>query len=140
RNVGQVIDQEKRYDIISVGNTDTYVIDVTAPSISWQVQPAPLVKDSFAVRPITNEAGTLKAIYFDTIIDATLCWTLNSDHMNFDTSEASCPAVFASLSDGTHKFIAVFSDANGNRSESTSNNFILDRTGPSITVKPESVG
>ena len=140
REVGTVNDVEGRYDIQAFGATDVYTEDITAPSISWQVQPAPLVKDTFAVRPITSEVGTLKAIYFDTISPETLCWTLNSNHKNFDTSQASCPAVFAGLADGTHKFVAVFSDANGNRTESTSNSFVLDRTGPTVTVQPSSIG
>ena len=141
RAIAQVVDTDERYDVVAIGASDLYVFDVTGPSITWQLQPAPLVKDQFAVRPITSgETITTKSVYIDSVSVANLCWTLTSDHLNFDTSNDSCPILAASLASGTHKFIAVFVDKNGNSTTSSSDTFVIDRTGPTITVKPGSLG
>jgi len=140
RAVGQVVDVDNRYDIIAQGASDVYILDKVGPTISWQLQPAPVVKDTFHVRPITDEEGTTKSVYIDVVDPAHLCWTLTSSHMNFDTTNNSCAALSASLTDGTHKFIAVFSDAAGNSTTSESNSFVVDRTGPTITAQASSIG
>ena len=136
-----IVDTDDRYDVISNGLSDVYVFDVIGPSISWQVQPAPVVGETFHVRPITSgENITTKSVYIDSTDPANLCWTLTSNHLNFDTSNESCPMLAASLTNGTHKFVAVFADVNGNKTISDSNSFTVDRSGPTITVKPESNG
>ncbi len=120
----------------------TFTIDNTAPNISWQLQPKAIYGngDDFHVRPITSEVGTVKSIYFNTTDSSNLIRTEDSDQKNFDTKNTHNQALWDSLPEGTHKFIAVFEDYAGNTTTSESNSFIIDRTGPTITVKPESVG
>ncbi len=114
----------------------TFLVDTTAPQISWQLQPnAIYTKDSsFAVRPITNEVGTTKSIYFDSVSPSNLIWTLTSDHKNFDTSDKSNEALWNSLPNGVHTFVAVFTDAAGNTTTSTSEPFVIDRQAPTVKV------
>ena len=119
-------------------------VDTQAPSIMWQVQPKSHYGQGagFAVRPITltNEVTTLKEVYIDTVVEGKLVWRLDSDHRNFDTSNENNQALWDSLANGTHKFIAVFTDKAGNSTTSSSDTFIVDRTAPTVTVKPASLG
>lgn len=108
------------------------IIDKTAPNISWQKQPDAIygAGAGFHVRPITSEVGTTKSVYIDSITPENLVWTLTSDHKNFDTQNTKNQALWDKLSDGEHKFIAVFKDAAGNETQSSSNVFVVDRTAP----------
>jgi len=112
--------------------TVTFTIDSTAPSISWQVQPKTIygIGQGFNIRPITSEIGTLKSVYIDSVSSVNLVRTLTSDHKNFDTSNANNQTLWDSLSDGIHKFIAVFEDYAGNVTTSESNSFTIDRVAP----------
>ena len=125
-------------------NIQAVTIDSEAPSIFWQVQPKSHYGQGagFAVRPITltNEVSTLKSVYIDSVTDSKLVWSLNSDHRNFDTSNANNQPLWDSLANGTHKFIAVFRDKAGNSTTSSSDSFIIDRTSPTVNVKPASLG
>ena len=125
------------------------ICDTVAPDISWQLQPNAIygAGQGFHVRPITSEVGTIKSIYFDSVSPANLIWTLDSNHKNFDTTNASNQALWDGLADGTHKFVAVFEDYAGNSTTSSSNNFVIDRTAPTAYIKgnanaytPASVG
>jgi len=131
------------YAVDRAGNQSAVIsfgYDKTAPGISWQVQPASFVSNQFHVRPITTEVGTVKSVYIDTVSSATLCRTLTSDHKNFDTQNSHCQALLDSLSEGTHKFIAVFTDYAGNTTTSESNSFVIDRTAPEVAVKSGYIG
>jgi hypothetical protein len=112
--------------------TVTFTIDSTAPSISWQLQPKNIygIGQGFNIRPITSEVGTIKSVYIDSVNSANLVRTLASDHKNFDTSNAHNQTLWDSLSDGIHKFIAVFEDYAGNVTTSESSSFTIDRTAP----------
>lgn len=116
-----------------------FTVDNTAPTISWQKQPLPIygIGAGFHVRPITNEVGTTESVYIDSISEDNLVRTLNSDHKNFDTTNTQNQALWDSLSDGVHKFIAVFEDNAGNVTTSESNSFIIDRTAPAAPSKLE---
>lgn len=123
-------------------NRQIFVIDSTAPNISWQLQPQAVYgsSDGFHVRPITSEVGTVKSVYIDTADSANLCYTKTSDHKNMDTKNTNCQTLWDSLPEGEHKFVAVFTDYAGNTSTSESNSFIIDRTPPTITVKDGFIG
>lgn len=112
--------------------TVTFTIDSTAPSVSWQLQPKTIygIGQGFNIRPITSEVGTIKSVYIDSVNSANLVRTLASDHKNFDTSNAHNQTLWDSLSDGIHKFIAVFEDYAGNVTTSESSSFTIDRTAP----------
>lgn len=126
------------YHILNIFNPVKYsfTVDVTAPNISWQVQPEEYYKlnDGFHVRPITNEIGATKAIYLDEVKLENLIRELTSDHKNFDTTNSHKQALWDGLSDGEHKFIAVFTDKAGNTTISESKTFNIDRTAPVVKV------
>lgn len=126
------------YHILNIFNPVKYsfTVDVTAPNISWQVQPEEYYKlnDGFHVRPITNEIGATKAIYLDEVKPENLIRELTSDHKNFDTTNSHNQALWDGLSDGEHKFIAVFTDKAGNTTISESKTFNIDRTAPVVKV------
>lgn len=112
----------------------TFAVDLTGPKVTWQLQPLAFyaIGDGYHVRPITDEVGTLKAVYVDAVAPENLVWSLNSDHKNFDTSNGSNQALWNSLSDGQHAFVAVFTDPAGNSTVSNSNTFVIDRTVPVV--------
>jgi len=132
RTVGQIIDVNHKYSKTAAGVADIYVLDTTAPTVNWQKQPEALYTtgQGFNVRPITSEVGTTKSIYVDSVAPENLVRTLTSDHKNFDTNNSHNQALWDSLTDGTHKFIAVFSDPAGNTTTKESSSFVVDRNGP----------
>ena len=140
--VGQVIDADSKYTKTNASTGAYYVLDAIAPTVSWQKQPNATYKtgEGFHVRPITGEEGLTKSVYVDSITPANLVRTLTSIHKNLDTTNANNQPLWDSLSDGTHKFIAVFTDAAGNSVEKDSASFLIDRTNPTVTVKTESTG
>ena len=120
----------------------TVIIDKSAPNISWQKQPDALYGNGagFHVRPITSEVGTTKSVYIDSTAPENLVWTLTSDHKNFDTKNSNNQTLWDKLSDGEHKFVAVFKDAAGNETQSSSNVFVVDRTAPIVKITSPSIG
>ncbi len=120
----------------------TIHVDNSAPGISWQLQPLTIygIGGSFHVRPITSEVGTTKSVYIDFVDASHLVWTATNTQKNFDTTNINNQALWDSLSEGTHKFIAVFSDYAGNSTTKDSSNFVIDHTAPVVTVKPDFVG
>lgn len=112
----------------------TVTVDNTAPSIVWQKQPAAYINNVFHVRPITTEVSTTKSVYLNTVDPANLCSTITSDHKNFDVKNVNCQVLLDTLPEGVHKFIAVFSDAAGNETVSSSSNFVIDRTAPTVKI------
>lgn len=116
----------------------TVIIDKNAPTISWQLQPNPIYGSAqgFHVRPITSEVGTIKTVYIDTVAPANVAYTSTGDHKNLDVSNTQNQALWNGLAEGEHVFIAVFTDYAGNTTTSNSNTFIIDRTAPTVTIKP----
>ncbi len=113
-----------------------FTIDSTAPTVTWQLQPLTVygTDQGFHVRPITSEVGTTKSVYIDSVTPENLVWTLTSDHKNFDTKNTNNQTLWDGLSDGTHKFIAVFTDYAGNTTTSSSDSFMVDRTAPTASL------
>lgn len=140
RTVGQVVDVDNRYAITvdpTKPTADIYGIDATAPIVSWQKQPLAYygIGAGFHVRPINPEANVTKSVYFDAVAPENLCSSLTSVHKNFDMTNAKCQTQWDSLTDGTHKFVAVFTDTAGNASVATdSAKFVIDRTKPTVKV------
>lgn len=125
----------------AAGNTGfavvAFVIDGTAPTLMWQVQPAAVVTGVVPVRfVILNEApGIFDKRYY---LDGEVLSTFVTDHYNFDYQLDTTV-----LTEGAHTLVGVAYDEAGNRSETVPVTFTVDRTGPSITVKteaPASVG
>lgn len=110
--------------------TAAVTVDLTAPRVAWQKQPLATygAGEGFHVRPITSEAGTAKAVYLDVVSPETLVFAMDSAHKNLDTTQGNNPALWASLADGEHVFVAVFTDPAGNSTVSTSNPFVVART------------
>lgn len=123
---------DKAGNVSEKTESSEFTVDTAAPNISWQRQPLSFygIGAGFHVRPITSEVGTVKSVYIDEINSANLIRTLSSDHKNFDTSNASNQTLWDSLSDGVHKFIAVFEDFAGNKTISESDSFTTDRIAP----------
>lgn len=113
-----------------------FFIDNTAPNVSWQLQPLAYYGNGngFHVRPITSEVGTTKSVYIDSVAPGNLVHTLTSDHKNFDTTNSNNQALWDGLSEGTHKFVAVFTDRAGNTTTKDSNSFVVDHTAPVVKV------
>lgn len=120
----------------------TIIIDNTKPRASFQLQPPSVISSSFHVRlRVDGEAGLIdKYVYFDSEDASNLCYSKNSDHRNLDVKNTSCPEKLASLAEGAHKFVGVAFDRAGNKTIVESKSFIIDRTGPAITIKSDSVG
>lgn len=120
----------------SVGWTNFMLVNTTAPNVTWNLQPLPYygIGDGFHVRPRTEEVGTTKSVYIDYVAPGSLVHTLTSEHKNFDTKSEYNQALWDSLAEGSHKFIAVFTDHAGNAATSESNSFIVDRTKPVVKV------
>jgi hypothetical protein len=116
-----------------------FYIDNTPPNTYFQLQPPAVVNDTMKVRlRAQGEAdGTTidKYIYFNSEDPENLCYSRNSVHRNLD---ANCDV--SGLSEGVHTLFGVAIDQAGNRAEVVSNSFIVDRTGPTITVKDSSIG
>lgn len=119
-----------------------FTIDTSAPSINWQLQPQALYgsTDGFHVRPITTEVGTVKSVYIDSVDPSNLCYEKDSDHKNMDTKNTHCQALWDGLADGTHKFVAVFTDYADNSATSESAEFVIDRTKPAVSISTPANG
>jgi len=115
----------------------TLAVDKELPNAYFQVQPPSVVSGDFHTRlRVDNETGMInKSIYFNTVDAENLCRNVNSTHRNLD---ATCDA--SALPEGTHELVGVAVDEAGNRTEVTSNSFIVDKTIPTITVKDNSIG
>jgi hypothetical protein len=124
------------YDVAGNSITYEFTYDSIAPSINWQKQPLTYYADGdgFHVRPITTEIGTVKSVYINSVSTDNLCFKKASDHKNLDTKNTNCQSLWDSLSDGEHKFIAVFTDYAGNSTTSESNTFVIDRTKPTASI------
>ena len=134
-----VNDVEGKYTEAITAPKRVYNADTTAPVANFnQVQPPTVVSGTFPTRLVTyNEPGTFllnKTIYYD-VEGGAICRTYNSTHRNLD---ATCDA--ATLSEGTHKLVGVVVDPAGNKVVVDSRSFIVDHTGPTVTVKAESTG
>ena len=115
---------------------DAEPADTTAPVTFWQVAPPAVVKAG-AVVPIRLRAqgeidGSLidKTIYLDTVKIGNSPFA----HRNFDVQLDT-----AGLAEGVHVLRGTAVDEAGNEAEAIVA-FTIDGTGPTITVKPGSVG
>lgn len=115
----------------SVGWSDNFQLDKTAPVTYFQVQPPALVSGDFSTRlRVQGETGMInKSIYFNTEDAENLCFSRNSEHRNLD---AVCDST--QLPDGVHTLIGVGVDEAGNRTVVESNPFTVDNTNPEVTL------
>lgn len=126
----------------NIATSQEYVIDRVMPTnVSWQLQPNAYygINADFHVRPITSEKGIDKAVYIDSVDEAHLVFRDKSDNKNLDTKNTQKQALWNSLAEGKHHFIAVFKDDAGNTVTLNSKTFVVDRTKPVIYLDKSAV-
>ncbi|MGV3711730.1 hypothetical protein [Pseudolysinimonas sp.] len=111
----------------------TLPADTTAPVTYWQLAPSATVKGGTIV-PIRLRAqgeaeGTIIAKTIE--LDGAVIGSLTSLHRNYDVKLDT-----TGLADGVHTLRGVASDPSGNTAEATAT-FVVDGTGPAVTVKPD---
>ena len=114
----------------------TLPADTDAPIVSWQLKPAALVKAGTVVhiRPINQGEPDGSIIDKSILLDGNIIGNVVSAHRNYDFQLDT-----AGLQDGVHVLRAESKDAAGNTGFAVVA-FVIDGTGPTITVKPTSVG
>ncbi len=121
----------------SVTSDRQFRLDATAPTTYWQLPPPALVAEGVVVPVRLRAQGEADGTVIDKsiLLDGVLLGNFTTTHRNYDYRLDT-----TGLADGEHELLGVAIDEAGNRSEATAT-FVIDATGPTVTVKSDmSVG
>ena len=116
----------------SVTSDRQFQLDATAPTTYWQLAPPALVAEGVVVPVRLRAQGEADGTVIDKsiLLDGGLLGNFTTTHRNYDYRLDT-----TGLADGEHELLGVAIDEAGNRAEATVT-FVVDGTGPTITVKP----